>query len=197
MLQVNDLGRRNRIEIASDVMQNGCGVVTIAGDDNRLVITSGSTLINTSIHLGSKCAVEVVQSRLAASEIHCLSGASVLIGEGCSFTWRTQVLAHECGQIHIGPACLFATETLVTLSDMHSITEVASGMRINPARSINIGQHVWIGFRAMVLKGVSIGNGSVIGAGAIVIGNIPAESLAAGNPARVIKQGIAWRADLI
>ena len=196
-LQVNDLGADNEIDISAEVLNQGTGMITIAGDRSRLVISSGSLLAGASIYVGSDCHVEIDRSRLAASEIHCVAGASILIGKGCSFTWRTQVLAHERGRIRIGPACLFATETLITLSDMHSIVDLASGIRVNPARDVDIGAHVWIGFRAMILKGASIGEGAVVGAGSIVAGNIPAGCLAAGNPARVLRQAIAWTADLI
>lgn len=50
-----------------------------------------------------------------------------------------------------------------------------------------IGNDVWIGFRAMVLSGVTIGDGAVIGAGAIVTVDVPPYAIVAGNPARVIR----------
>jgi acetyltransferase-like isoleucine patch superfamily enzyme len=56
---------------------------------------------------------------------------------------------------------------------------------------VRIGDNVWMGARCMVLKGVSIGDNSVIAAGSVVVNNIPANSLAAGNPARVIKSYVA------
>lgn len=52
---------------------------------------------------------------------------------------------------------------------------------------IQIGEKVWVGFNSIVLKGVTIGEGSVIAAGSLVVRDIPPYTLAAGNPARVIK----------
>ena len=52
---------------------------------------------------------------------------------------------------------------------------------------VTLGNNVWIGDGAKVCKGVTIGDNSVIGAGSIVTSDIPANSIAAGNPARVIK----------
>jgi acetyltransferase-like isoleucine patch superfamily enzyme len=53
-------------------------------------------------------------------------------------------------------------------------------------RPVTIGDHVWIGARALICPGVSIGEGAVIGAGAVVTRDVPAFAVAAGNPARVI-----------
>ncbi|WP_166790529.1 acyltransferase [Cryobacterium tagatosivorans] len=51
-----------------------------------------------------------------------------------------------------------------------------------------IGSDVWIGYGAIILSGVTIGDSSIVGSGAVVIGDIPANSVAVGNPARVIGQ---------
>lgn len=61
------------------------------------------------------------------------------------------------------------------------------GMKIG-GTPIVVGDDVWIGEKAIVLKSVNIGKGSVIGAGAVVTKNIPPYSVAAGNPAKVIKK---------
>jgi len=58
---------------------------------------------------------------------------------------------------------------------------------------ILIGNHVWIGTNVTVLKGVTIGDGCIIAAGAVVTKDIPAYCVAAGIPAKVIKQNVAWK----
>ncbi len=57
-----------------------------------------------------------------------------------------------------------------------------------PIRPIRIGNRAWIGFNASILKGVSLGDGAVVGAGSVVTRSIPSNVVAAGNPARVIRQ---------
>ena len=54
-------------------------------------------------------------------------------------------------------------------------------------KNVVIGCHVWIGANCMILKGVTIGDNSVIAAGSVVVKDIPPNVLAGGNPARVIK----------
>ena len=60
-------------------------------------------------------------------------------------------------------------------------------------KRISIGNEVWIGNRAMILKGVTIGNGAVIAADSVVTHDVPAYSVVAGNPAKVIKENVVWK----
>jgi acetyltransferase-like isoleucine patch superfamily enzyme len=87
--------------------------------------------------------------------------------------------------IRIGDNCMFAANVTISDSDWHGIYN-----RIRPFRctkSVVIENNVWLGERVIVNKGVTIGENSVVGAGSVVTKNIPANSVAAGNPARIIK----------
>jgi acetyltransferase-like isoleucine patch superfamily enzyme len=114
-------------------------------------------------------------SRLGKTEIH--------IGNYCLISPGVRISAAK--SIRIGDNCMFASNVYISDSDWHGIYN-----RIRPFRSekpIIIEDNVWLGERVIVNKGVCIGENSVIGAGSIVTKNIPANSIAAGNPARVIK----------
>ena len=58
---------------------------------------------------------------------------------------------------------------------------------------ITIQKNVWVGSRVLILKNVTIGEGSIIGAGAVVTRSVPARALATGNPARVIRENVTWK----
>ena len=81
----------------------------------------------------------------------------VRIGVRTGFNGFVQLLLHERSSITIGEDCLFGGDTNVTISDVHSILDGATGQRISPARVIAVADHVWIGQKATVLKGVTIG----------------------------------------
>jgi acetyltransferase-like isoleucine patch superfamily enzyme len=103
---------------------------------------------------------------------------------------------HEPGAITFGRDCMLSTDIHMDPSDMHPIYDRATGERLNPPQDIEIGDHVWLGTRVIVLKGAKIGSGTIVGAGSIVAGNLPENVLALGTPARVIRENVVWTRDM-
>jgi acetyltransferase-like isoleucine patch superfamily enzyme len=106
-------------------------------------------------------------------------GAEVRIGNSCGFS-GTVIAAFK--EIVLGDRLICGANTLITDSDWHP-EDPRSGV----SKPVTIGNNVWLGVNATVLKGVSIGDNTVIGAGSIVTGDVPANVVAAGNPCAVIK----------
>ena len=94
---------------------------------------------------------------------------------------------HFLGDITIGDNVLIGPKTIIWGRDHGS--KLSSPMRYQPhvKKPIIIGDDVWIGANVTILKGVEIGSGSIIAAGAVVVKNVPRFSVVAGNPAKVIK----------
>jgi serine acetyltransferase len=80
---------------------------------------------------------------------------------------------------------MIASNAYITDSDWHDIYNRVS---IGKTAPIKIEDNVWIGDSVIVCKGVTIGENSIIGAGAVVVDDIPANCVAAGNPAKVVKK---------
>lgn len=109
--------------------------------------------------------------------------AEISIGDFCLISPGVRISAAK--SIRIGDNCMFAANVTISDSDWHGIYN-----RIRPFRctkSVVIENNVWLGERVIVNKGVRIGENSVVGAGSVVTRSIPANSVAAGNPARIIK----------
>jgi acetyltransferase-like isoleucine patch superfamily enzyme len=87
-------------------------------------------------------------------------------------------------RITIGDNCMMASGVYITDADWHGIYDRSGFGRTLP---VSISDNVWIGDRAMICKGVSIGENSIIGAGSVVAGPVPANVIAAGNPARILR----------
>jgi acetyltransferase-like isoleucine patch superfamily enzyme len=90
----------------------------------------------------------------------------------------------SASDIRIGDNCMIASGSYITDSDWHDIYDRVSIGRSSP---VKIENNVWIGDSVIVCKGVAIGENSIIGAGSVVVSGIPPNSIAAGNPAKVIK----------
>lgn len=90
-------------------------------------------------------------------------------------------------EIIIGEDVKISEDVLIRDSDNHTI--IGGKEKSAP---IHIGNHVWIGARATILKGVTIGDGAVVAAGAVVTKDVPPNTLVGGVPARIIKENISW-----
>ena len=92
------------------------------------------------------------------------------------------------GKVHIGSDCSIAPNCMIVGTN-HRFSDLEMNIKEqgNTIRGINIESNVWIGANSVVLDGVTIGTGSVIGAGSVVTKNIPPYSIAVGNPCKVIK----------
>jgi acetyltransferase-like isoleucine patch superfamily enzyme len=88
-------------------------------------------------------------------------------------------------KITIDNNCMIANGGYITDSDWHGIYDRVS---LGCPKPVHLEQNVWLGDHAMVAKGVTIGQNSIIGAGAVVVSDIPANCMAAGNPAKVLKR---------
>jgi len=116
---------------------------------------------------------------------------SVHIGEG-GHMFNCFLGAHGGRSIRIGTGCMFANPTDIRTTDHHPILD-ATGARLNPDRDVVIGDRVWLARDVTLLKGSKIGSDVVIGVGSIVTGEIPSNCVAAGIPARVVREGITWK----
>jgi len=110
-------------------------------------------------------------------------GSSITIGDRTVTSNNISIIS--CLEVTIGEDCLIGDQVSIYDCDFHEITPETRTKSAGEMLPVKIGKNVWLGSRVMVLKGVTIGNHSVIAAGSIVTEDIPARSLAAGAPARV------------
>lgn len=120
------------------------------------------------------------------------SGGLLELGSGfCNSDTKIRCKNH----ISIGEGAVISHNVTIEDYDGHQLYNVdADGNREAVAISapITIGDHVWIGAKATILKGVTIGDGAVIAAGSVVTKDVPAHCLCAGCPAKVIRENVEW-----
>jgi acetyltransferase-like isoleucine patch superfamily enzyme len=105
--------------------------------------------------------------------------ASIVIGDACGFSGTTIGCAKS---ITLGRRVRCGANTVITDTDWHE-----SDARTSPASAVVIEDDVWLGLNVVVLKGVTIGKNSVIGANSLVSRSVPAGVIAAGTPAKVLR----------
>lgn len=117
---------------------------------------------------------------------------TIEIGENADMVEVFFAVSDYGSRITVGKDCMFSAKVILRNSDVHSILDT-SGKRVNPARDTIIGNRVWIGYGANVMKGCNIGDDCIIGSQSVVAGlNAPAGNVIAGNPAKVVKSGVHW-----
>ncbi|MBE3067410.1 MAG: acyltransferase [Chloroflexi bacterium] len=173
----------------------------IVGDRNRITIGDGCIFYNLKFHIrGSDNVIEIGENcRFTRSGLIWLEddGCTLSIGQGTTMVDATLAVTEPGSRIAIGEECMFANDIDVRCGDSHAILDAASGKRINYAEDVTIGRHVWIAAHTVILKGVTIGENSVIASGAIVTRSCDPGSILAGNPAKVIRSGISWQRERI
>jgi acetyltransferase-like isoleucine patch superfamily enzyme len=121
---------------------------------------------------------------------------SITVGDYVLMSPGTRLSASD--DITIGDSVMMANSVYITDSDWHGIYDRTE--RSEKVTPVHIGDNVWLGDHCVVLKGVTIGENSVVAANAVVSKDVPANVVVAGNPAQVVKQldpeqGFKTRAD--
>lgn len=126
-----------------------------------------------------------IVSTIVPVEIYATSPGSLVIGENTFINYGCSIAALK--SVKIGRDCSIGTYVILMDNDFHGL-EPEKRQEMPESLPITIGDNVWLGARVIVLRGVSIGDNSVVAAGSVVTKDIPAGVIAAGVPAKVIRE---------
>ncbi|MFH9977782.1 acyltransferase [Streptomyces sp. NPDC017179] len=201
MLQLHKLERYkddqgNRIVYDGEIREDKIDI-RFKGSNNTLIVSPKADVKDLLITFsGDNGQIEIGPTTKKRAglrfELRCGHESRILIGENVGCAGRTFISAVEGVSVSIGDDVMFAKNIEVRGDDTHPIFDVRTEKRVNPSQSIVVGEHVWIAKHAVVMGGVTIGNGSVIGFRSIVTSSIPNNCVAVGAPARVVRRDIAW-----
>lgn len=124
-------------------------------------------------------------SFMYGADIIVFSGGKLTLGKNSFINSDCKIRCSK--EISIGEDCAISHDFTIMDSDIHYLNGS------NNTSPVTIGNHVWIGTRVTILSGVTIGEGAVIAAGSLVKGNVPAHTLVAGVPAKVVRENIDWK----
>lgn len=153
-------------------LRMGRGVVVGAGA--RIRVLNGATM-----DIGARTVIE--PRCLLVSEGVLTIGADGFIGAGCVMV--------ACGSVTIGSDALIATRVTIRDQD-HRTSAPGTPYRLQgfDIRPVAIGSNVWLGTNAVILKGVTIGDGAVVAAAAVVSRDVTGATIVAGVPARLLRR---------
>lgn len=138
------------------------------GENSKIVI-------NGSIETGSGVLISVNKQ------------ATLELGDNITINSNTKIICSS--SIKIGNGSIISWDVEIRDTDFHTVLQD----NYHICKPIEIGEHVWIGSRATICKGVKIGSGSVIACGSIVTKNVPNKCIAAGVPATIVREKIDWK----
>lgn len=204
LLGVNKIkGKAGNQLIAEGAFLKRCRI-QINGTNNQIVVKDLARLQNCMIYIqGNGNQIHIGKSvSLNYAELWIEDNDNRLqIEDGSSADGKKQAPVHmaviEGTRIILGKDCMLSSGIEIRTGDSHSIVN-NEGERINPSKEIVVGNHVWIGTRAMLLKGSRIADDCIVGAGSMVTGSFDEAGCAlAGNPAKVLRKDVSWKRERI
>lgn len=191
-LPIKDCGSNNIFEIYNITASNSS--IKIFGSNNKIQIEDDVVLNFVQIIInGDHCNLKIQKKTTfkSGATFTLQNRASILIGRRVSAASDFEVIANGAN-ITIDHDCMIARGVCLRSSDMHSIFDISTGKKINKSNDIIVNRYVWLCRNATILKGVTIGSGSVVGCESVLTKNVPECCIAAGNPAKIVKQNIIW-----
>lgn len=165
-----------------------CGMIRVGMDavgifDNKrsrsIWQVEGRLVFGGSAFIGHGCSISVAR------------GGELFLGDNVRITAETSIAATN--SVHIGAGCLLSWDILIMDTDWHSILDQGGNVS-NPSLPVTISDHVWIGCRVTILKGVSIASGCIVAAGTTVSKSVLISNCIVGkNPNEILKRNIDWR----
>lgn len=154
----------------------------LAGPGLRIEQRFGEIHLGNLVGLGTNVGISVIGKSPSCKAV-------LRIGTHTHIQDRTHINCYH--SVTIGEHCAISWDVEILDTDIHTLLDEV-GQPLERTAPVLIEDRVWIGARAIILKGVTIGHDSIVGAGSVVTRSVPPNSICAGNPAKVIRSTRGW-----
>lgn len=165
-----------RVHIGRDTRVRWRSLVA-RGRNNRLTIGDNS-IFHATVSFDAEGGEVIIGNKTYIGRSHIVCHSRVVIGNDVIISWGVTIVDHDSHAISW-------KNRASDVSDWASGSKNWEHVRRSP---VTIEDKVWIGFNASILKGVTVGEGAIIGAGSVVTKDVPPFTVVAGNPARVVRE---------
>lgn len=195
--KMNDLQKENGNKLYGDLYIRNTNI-KIEGKNNIIYINGNVFLENSSIEFrGDNSLIYICETDDKLNiDVKIYNNSTFYMGKNNWTNKGIKIVISEETNVFFGNDNLISYDTCIRTGDPHILYDAKTHKRINPSRSVYIGDHVWIGQHVYFLKGAQIGSGSVIGAMSLV-GSKKYKSNCAygGNPIKKLKENIFFLKD--
>lgn len=191
--QLHDLPDGNRLVGTAPELEDS--VIEIHGSGNILVCHPSVRLVGSKLNFYGSDAIIYLCPSAKPYRINAFasSGCVLYIGKDNYFNNTVNLLLTEGKHCVIGNDCIISFGVWLRTADTHLVYSTRTKQRLNLSKSVFVGDHVWIGQGATLLKGTRVDSGSIIGAMSLVAGKrIGANESWGGNPARRLSADVFW-----
>ena len=194
-------GKGNQLRFDRSSLFINCKIV-INGNNNEIVIKESTYFKNVEFHIyGNNNRIELFKGvnfnnagSMWIEDDYC----EITVGEQSSFEDTSIAVTEPYSKVTIGSDCLFAYDVDIRTGDSHSIIDITTNKRLNYAKNIVIGNHVWVAAHVSILKGSNIASNSIVATRSLVTKPFDKENvLLGGSPASVLKENINWMIERI
>ena len=183
-----------------EVVENIPGLsIEFEGINSSVIISEGSVFYNSKIKIykDSKIIIKRTSERGIRNTSIDMGGSffgTFMIDEGISIESCRFAMDNEINPyIKIGKDCMLSSNITFRATDGHCIIDNDTKELLNATKPIIIGDHVWIGANATILKGAIVNDNSIIATESLVTRNFPEKNIIiGGNPAKILKKNINW-----
>lgn len=184
-------GKNNFIKIECKL--NNCKI-KVNGNNNKIIIDRTCSFSNTNITINSDNCEVIIDKFvrfMGPTNISIRDGGSLYVKENAGIRGVNMEIGGG-KSIVIGRLCMFSYGITLRNYDSHKVIDLKTHHITNNAEDIVLGNHVWICKNVTILKGVTVGDNSILGYGSIVTRDVPNNTIAAGIPAKIVKENITW-----
>lgn len=181
----------NKIVGYSPIIKNSN--ITFKGKNNVLYCEENVTIEDSNLEFCGNNSLIYLRTACHRLRILIFNDSVCHCGQYNCYSEPLKIILSEQKHCYIGDSCLFSFGIVIRNADPHLIYDCEKGKRINFSKSVFVGDHVWVGQYASLLKNTRIDSGSIVGANSVIAGKkIPHNTIWAGNPSKQIKNGVFW-----